>query len=416
MPDQLETGLLLSNMLPLAYRPYYVAQLLDVIRRRAIWYQYARVVADFGAVKTKQIVLTEVYDLQPAIGTLQEGVPFAEGAYLDADQYVLTVSEHGNVLKTNSFQSEPSFWNSGDFKGLVREKMGRNIVDSFEIQARNAHLLTQYLWYSAKGAGATPTGRAEIAADDIFGMELASASRVNLMSRDAVGLEDSTVVCMCHPRQSQDVRDAAGSKWLDKVSYANPGAILRGEVGTCDGVRYVNSNHCRLANAGEIVAQTTLSVKTERGQGGPKSDKASLLNYVAVTSVTDFAVGQEVTLHTASLGATVTDADPLSEHRLITRIDVPNNRLYFDRALLVSHAAADYVTEARDIYAAAVIGGQSVALAVAQLPSVIVPPVIDDYGRINRISWYGVYDFQMLRDLFVEVWLTSATTANHGAA
>ena len=128
MPEQLETGLLLSNMLPLAYRPYYQAQLLDVIRRKAIWYQYVRVVPDFNAVKTKQIVLTEVYDLHPAIGTLQEGVPFAEGAYLDADQYVLTVSEHGNVLKTNSFATEPAFWNSGDFKGLVREKMGRNVV------------------------------------------------------------------------------------------------------------------------------------------------------------------------------------------------------------------------------------------------------------------------------------------------
>ncbi len=416
MPEYLETGLLTSNMLPLAYRPYYVAQLLDVIRRKAIWYQYARVVPDFNAVKTKQIVLTEVYDLHPAIGTLSEGVPFAEGAYLDADQYVLSVSEHGNVLKTNSFATEPSFWNSGDFKSLVRDKMGRNIVDSFELQARNAHLLTQYLWYSDKGAGATPTTRPTIGADDIFGMELASLSRTNLMSRDAVGLEDSSIVCLCHPRQSHDVREGAGSKWLDKVSYANPSAILRGEVGTCDGVRYVNSNHCRLPNAGEIVAQTTLSSASLRGQGGPKSDKASLLNYVAVHAVTDFAVGQEVTIHTASLGATVTDADPLAEHRLITRIDADNLRLYFDRALLVAHAEDAYVTEARDIYAAAVIGGQSVALAVAQLPTVIVPPVIDDYGRINRISWYGVYDFQMLRDLFVEVWLTSASTANHGAA
>jgi N4-gp56 family major capsid protein len=416
MAEQLETGLLLSNMLPLAYRPYYQAQLLDVIRRKAIWYQYVRVVPDFNAVRTKQIVLTEVYDLHPAIGTLQEGVPFAEGAYLDADQYVLTVSEHGNVLKTNSFATEPSFWNSGDFKGLVRDKMGRNVVESMELQARNAHLGTQYLFYSPKGAGATPTSRDEIAADDIFGMELASLSRTNLMSRDAVGLQDESVVCLCHPRQSHDVREAAGSKWLDKMSYANPGAILRGEVGMCDGVRYVNSNFSKLPNAGAIVAQTALTNSTSRGQGGPKSDKANLLNYVVVDAVDGFAVGQEVTIHTESLGAAVTDADALAEHRQIVNIDIANKRLYFDRALLVAHTAADYVTEARDIYAAAVIGGQSVALAVAQLPSVIVPPVIDDYGRINRVSWYAVYDYQLLRDLFVEVYLTAASTADHGVA
>ena len=47
------------------------------------------------------------------------------------------------------------------------------------------------------------------------------------------------------------------------------------------------------------------------------------------------------------------------------------------------------------------------------LPTVIVPPVIDDFGRINRVSWYGIFDFHLLRDAHVEAYITAASTADH---
>jgi hypothetical protein len=53
---------------------------------------------------------------------------------------------------------------------------------------------------------------------------------------------------------------------------------------------------------------------------------------------------------------------------------------------------------------------------VAALPTVIVPPIIDDFGRINRVSWYGIFDYKLLRDAHVEMYYSAASTANHGAA
>jgi N4-gp56 family major capsid protein len=416
-----ETGVFTSSMLPMSYRTYFEAVLLDVLRAQTIYQGYARPVVDFAARDAKLITFTEVHDLNPAIGALQEAVPFVEGAYLDGKQYTMTVSERGNVVKTNKFHTTTQFWNSGEFESLVREKLGRNLVESVEILARNEFLNTQYVKYSDAGAGAAPTDRAGIAADDVFLPDYGDRSKTNLESRNALGLNDSSnsVVAIVHPRVARDIRKGAGSEWKDVMLYAAPGQILRGEIGMLDGVRYVKNNFARLPNAGANVAQTQLDGATVKGQGGPDSDDAGLLNYVQCTAAADlsaFAVGQEVTVHKQTLGTVPLETDETAEHRVIVQVDDANDRLYFDKALYLPHEDTAYITEARDIYPTVMIGGPSLIWGVAALPSVIVPPVIDDFGRINRVSWYGIFDFKLLRDAHVEVWYSSATTANYGAA
>ena len=139
------------------------------------------------------------------------------------------------------------------------------------------------------------------------------------------------------------------------------------------------------------------------------------MNYVTVTATeaANFAVGQEVTVHKESLGTAVLESDDTAEHRVIVQVDTGNDRLYFDKPLFLAHAASAYVTNAQDLYVANVIGGPGLVWGVAALPSVVVPPVIDDFGRINRVSWYGIFDFALLRDAHVETWITAASTSNH---
>jgi N4-gp56 family major capsid protein len=398
-------------MLPLSYRTYYEAVLMDVLRAQTIYQGYAKPIVDFAARDTKTITFSEVHDLHPAIGALAEGVPFSEGAYLDGKQTSMTISEHGNVVKTNRFHTTTQFWNSGNFESLVREKLGRNLVESLEILARNELLTTQYLHYSDAGAGASPASRGVVAADDVFLPDYGDRSKTALESRNALGLNDgsNSIVCVVHPRQARDIRRSAGSDWQDVMSYAQPGNMLRGEIGMVWGVRYVKNNFAKLANAGAVIAQTTLNGASVKGQGGPDSDDAGLSKYVTVAAVTDFAVGQEVTVHTAALGAAVLESDAAAETRTIVQIDTDNLRLYFDKSLFVAHLTGAYVTEGRDLFAATMFGGPGLVWGVAALPTVIVPPVIDDYGRINRVSWYGIFDYDLLRDAYIEAWVTAAS-------
>jgi N4-gp56 family major capsid protein len=406
-----ETGVFTSNMLPLSYRTYYEAVLLDVLRAQTIYTGYAKPIVDFNARDTKTITFSEVYDLHPAIGQLAEGVPFVEGAYLDGKQTSITVSEHGNVVKTNKFHTSTQFWNSGNFESLVREKLGRNLVETAEIMARNEMITTKYLRYSSAGAGATPTSRATVATDDVFLPDFGDQSKTYLESRNALGLNDgsNSVVAIVHPMQARDIRKAAGSDWIDVMQYAQPGNMLRGEIGMVWGVRYVKNNFALLRNAGETSNQTTLNGATVKGQGGPDSDEAGLLNYVAVTDASGFSVGDVVTIHKASLGTAVLESDETAEHREVIQVDSTNMRLYFDRPLFLAHPASEYVTVARDLYVAAVIGGPGLVMGMAAMPSVIVPPVIDDFGRINRVSWYGIFDYSLLRDAHIEAWVSAAS-------
>lgn len=413
-----ETGLFTSSMLPMSYRTYYEAVLLDVLRAQTIYQGYARPIVDFDARDAKLITFTEVHDLHPTIGTLTEGVPFVEGAYLDGKQVSMTVSERGNVVKTNKFHNTTQFWNSGEFESLVREKLGRNLVESVEILARNELMQTQYAYYSDAGTGGVPTSRATVAADDIFLPDYGDKVKTNLESRNALGLQDgsNSVVGIVHPRVARDIRVNAGSDWKDVMLYADPGRVLRGEIGMLDGVRYVKNNFARLPNAGATVAQIQLEGATVKGQGGPDSDDAGLLNYVATTTAGDlssFAVGQEVTIHKQTLGTSPLETDETAETRVITQVDDGNDRLYFDKALYLAHADNDYITTARDLYPSIFIGGPSIVWGVAALPSVVVPPIIDDFGRINRVSWYGIFDYKLLRDAHVEMYISAASTANY---
>jgi len=62
------------------------------------------------------------------------------------------------------------------------------------------------------------------------------------------------------------------------------------------------------------------------------------------------------------------------------------------------------------------IAGPGMVFGVGQMPGVIVPPVIDDFARINRLSWYGIFDFSLLEDDYIEAWITAASTSNYGEA
>ena len=416
MTNILETGALTTSLLPMSLRDYYESVLLDVLRSEAIYNQFSWVKEDFAAKDTKQMVLSQIFDLHPAIAALSEAVAYYDGAFMAGKTWTINVQEHGNVVKTNKFHDLVQFINSGDLEGLVRSKIGQNLVDTVDLLARNAYLTSSNsnLWYSGAGTGSTPTSRALIAADDKFDPDYADLIATRLESRRARGVDGKgAIVGIVHPRVAYDIRNS--SDFIDRIKYNDNTVFFNGEFGKLGGIRFIKNTAARLPNAGATVAQTTLNGATTRGAGGPDSDDLSLLNYVAITSETDFAVGQEITVHAAALGTSVLETDASAEHRVIKTVET--GKLYFTEPLLVDHLTGAYVTEARDVYPNIFIGGPAVCYAVAQRPGVIIPPTIDDFLRINRVSWYGVFKLQLLRDVFVDVCMSSSgITSDTGAA
>lgn len=126
---EVNSGLLTTNLVPISMRDYYQSVLLNEIRTRTVYNQFSAVREDFGAVDAKQIIVSEMYDLAPAIGTLAEGQAFFKGAFLAGKQYTLTIAERGNVVKTNEFHDLVQYLNGGSLEALVRGKLAWNVVD-----------------------------------------------------------------------------------------------------------------------------------------------------------------------------------------------------------------------------------------------------------------------------------------------
>lgn len=415
----IDSGLLLTSTMPQSLRDFYSAQLLDVLRSQTIFQQLALENFDLAALGTKKMVLTKVYDLHPAIGALTEGEPWLTGAFLNSKQFDFTIREHGNTLKWNKFHAAVQYWNDNQMQSLVRDKLGRNLVESVELMARNAYCDPTHN-ANLHFAGVA-TSLIELTNTDVLIPDYAELSHTNLESRNAVALnQGADVVCIAHPRQIRDIRKDAGSDWVDKMQYAQPALFRGAEAGTMGGVRYVKNNFCRLPNAGEVSVQTTLSHAPNAGEGGPDSDDISgYTNYVDVTSEAGFVAGMEVAIHNAGYAGFIAGDpcpadDPEAEHRVI--LATAANKLYFTEPLGAAHASGDYITEARDIYAAVMVAGPGMVYGVAQQPTLLTPPVIDDAMRIFRLTWYGVFDYTLLQDDYVEVYLSAASTANFGEA
>jgi len=390
-----DSGVFTTSLLPTSLRTYYEAVLLNTLRSGTIYNQFAFPYERFDEVNAKTVTLTEVFDLLPSIGALSEGVAFVEGAYLDSRQLSITVEERGNIIKTNKFHNIASFWNSGDFNTLVKNRVGWNLVDSVDVTCRNAFLTcTTNLWFAN-----SRTARSTLTSSDVFDVDYADLAMTNLESRDAFGLDpNGNSVAIVHPRVARDIRK--DSQWVNASHYAGGTQLFNGELGMWDNVRFVKSNRARLPNAGTATAQTTLSAQATKGA-----------TTLTVTSTTGFAIGDEISLHDNALGTTVLETDAKLEHVVIDTV-ASGTSLTLKKPILRTHASGEYVTEALDLYPVVFMGGpQAVVYAVTQNPQLVVPPMIDDFQRINRIGWYGIFKQQKFREEFVEIVMCAASSS-----
>lgn len=433
MANAYETGAIYSSALPAGLRTYYEQMLLQVLREQSIFVPFCMVREDFAARSTGVLNFTEVMDTAPNWNPLSESQIWLEGAHLDSRSINLTLEIHGNTLKFHDYTELVNYWNSGDFTGLVRGKMGQNMVDHLDILAMNAHLDAYNVLTTAS---ATSTSRFDLDVTDLYDPEKASLARIHLEERNIPGVanvDDSTgqtVVAITSPRVIHDIRtnggtDTSTSKWFDVMKYANPQAVMRHEAGAWDGVRYIKSPRLLMRNFGKVIYQTTLAADTAVGQGAQESyqgysvGQSTSTRYVTVTSSADFQVGDYVTIHSQSKvvadgsgGNAVDKADGTQETRLVVAKDVGGaNRLVFDRPLLKSHLSGDYVTKAVTLTPTIVLGGPAVVYGVGERPHPIIPPKTDDMMAINRIGWRGFLKFQLFRPEWVEV-IWSAVTTN----
>ncbi|MCB2146591.1 MAG: DUF4043 family protein [Deltaproteobacteria bacterium] len=423
MPNEYVTGALFSPAMPAWQREYYEAVLLETLRTKSILVPFTVMKEDFAAKSTGIMNYTEVYDTEPNTNALSEQDIFLRGAHLDTRSVNLTMEIHGDTLKFSDYSDVLNYLNSGNLKGLVRNKIGQNMKDTLDILARNAFLSHPYPVY----AGGTRANRGAIQATDLFDPDFGELARTHLEEAEVPGVaavgdgDGATIVCVTTPRVIHDIRTAAGNAWLDTQKYVGTNRKFTSEVGMWAGVRYIKTMRNVLRNHGAVVEQCVLSADTVPGQGAAQTvdqvysvGQATSVRYVQCVDVTGFTVGMSVTIHSQAInggaGNPPLESDGTQETRRIVAIDAGNNRLTFDKPLMKPHVAGDLITNGINIHASFYIGGPSVVYGVAERPHPVSPPKYDDMMMINRIGWRGFLKMQMFRPEFIEIHETAGST------
>jgi len=220
-----------------------------------------------------------------------------------------------------------------------------------------------------------------------------------------------TMICITTPSVIHDIQSTAGTDWETAYMAANPMALLPYEVGMYKNVRFIANPRNVLWNAGDVIAQTTLSSPVDIGDGASDDlvdgvyqvgqDGTIVSNGVQVVDATGFAVNQIVTLHktrTSAYGVTngVDYKEATARRRRIVKI--VGTTLYFDRPLFHEFIVGDYVTYGQDIHPSIFVAGpETVATGVGEPIRTYAKDPVDDLNGIYRFSWDGYFETQLFR-------------------
>jgi N4-gp56 family major capsid protein len=398
MAGAIFSDLITTNALPDSIRVIYSNELEYTSRPNLVYDQPAFVESrdEFGAKRGTQVIWTVYHQLPPSIAPLTENQDVIGGSVTD-HQVSFTVQEYGNAIGTTELLDLVSY--HGPISNIVRTLLAPSQALTMDTLARNM------LWYAPNRAlldsskqGAmfhTYTGSATSResldpSTSVMTSEVARAAayRMTIRRVPTIGGQQPSYVCITHPSVTYDLR--SDPYWKDAMLYAGATSIFTGEEGMIHGVRFIKSDRARIANGGKLTAQTTLSANTAVG-----------VNSITVASTTNFAVGQEVTLHHSGVSTTDTingssttwiapdGRDATSEELIISAIS--GNTITFTQKTIQPHSAADYITEALDVYPMVFLGGLSpMGKGIVVPPEVRVSLPTDKLRRMSYVGWYSL--------------------------
>lgn len=409
-------------------RPWYFPTLYREFARKTVYNRFVGMEFNHNGPKATELYIDTVMQPHADHSPIDPRAAWLESSTLDSFRRKITFKTYAGKMTYHKYDDSISFWqrdNVGGLRAIITEAISSMMTSQMDKLARDAFLSVPFRLYGDGAGGFTGTGFGSVDADDILTVRLLEDIRLGLAERDVTGFQDddgngfnNTITCITSPGVISDLRNALtlagnGNTFIDINRYANPAAIIKGEVGTFHGVRFVQTNNAILYNTGAITNQNTIALPVSAGDGSPAHATAvdglefvgqpGAVHHITLTAVTGLAVGNIVSIHinrTSANGVTngVDYTDGKLQVRRIVAIDVPNKRVSLDRPVLTDFkvdlgtSVFGYVTKARHIHSAVFISGpNAVVSAVQQPPMVYNPSPVDDRNAIWRVS----FDYSM---------------------
>lgn len=407
--------------------PWYFPELYREFTRHAIWNRFVVQEFNHNGPKATELIITSMVLPHANHDPIGRRQIWLDSASMDSFNRRITFQAYGGKLSYHKYDDKITYWKLNNVSGLSRlisEGMGYMITRTLDKLARDAFFKSPFAMIGANGDGSTWQ---DITDTDKANARLLQDVRLGLAERDnpiATPSEDGgygqTIFCVTSPGVVYDLRTEAsannqGNTWLDVMRYTDPGAILRGEVGTYHGIRFIQSNDAVLYNCGNIITQKTVTQPIQPGDGAPDPETTAVdgleyvgqpgaTHHITVDSTTDINVGDMVTLHVqrtsargVSNGVNHTDGK-LMNLRVVAKT---SSTLSFERPIEepfttdLGGGVYGYVTKGTNIHTMTFLTGRDgVARGVAQPPDTYVLEPIDDRRAIYRNTWDAMLGYQ----------------------
>lgn len=410
--------------------PWYYPALYDEYQRQTIYNRFVSMQFNHNGPRATELVISSL--LMPHANHDPIGVRdmWLNASYMDTFNRRIKFNRYGGKMSLNRYDDMITYFQKNNVRGLyniINNGLGFMMTRQMDKLARDAFFKSPFAMY---GDGAGTWGGTNFSAiddTDVVTTELLEDIRLGLKERDVpaavseAGLLGQEIICITSPGVLRDLRFEASSAananaFIDVMKYANPSSILRGEVGTYHGIRFIESNDAVLYNAGALVHQADITAPALAGDGAPDPSTTAVdtVEYVGQTDATHsivvddssgFDIGDIVTIHVDRTNANgVTNGLDFTDGKATNRriVSIPDGtHIVLDRPIMedfkndLGSGVYGYVTLARNVHTMLFLASRDgVVMGVAQPPTIHTPRPIDDLDMIYRVSFDSYMGWQ----------------------
>ncbi len=287
----------------------------------------------------KTIEFRKFSSLPKALTPITEGVT-PTGSKLTVVPVTTTVDQYGDYVElTDMIELTSVDPIVVEATKQLADQAGRTI----DTVVRNQILGGTNVYYcpeiSSTGEETEITSRSDLSANAKLRVKDVFKAAAILKAMNAPSI-DGSYVAVIHPYVAYDLMQDAEGQWLDIQKYTDPATVLRGEIGTLGGVRFVQTTEAKVyhdANLGTAQSLTVTAYTSSASDVSCSNGVPSASRVTVSEAVTADLIGRDVYYTTSSDKVFAT----------IVGINATSKYIYLDAPLTgVTYASGDKLTSA----------------------------------------------------------------------
>ncbi len=223
-------------------KTFYDTTLLENAREQMLFTQFGK----RQPMKGNKVEWRKFNTFEKALTPLTEGV-IPSGKTFGMTKIEAETTQHGDYVAVSDRLELESY---DDVIFGATEEMGAAEGETYDTLTRNILVAGNSVAYAGG-----KTSRADLTAEDVLAPDLVNQAATWLKKNKAPRI-DGSYVALIHPSVAYDLRNT--DEWKEYHKYHAVEPIFKGEIGMLHGVRFVESNNCKIWKEGEVAVYATI--------------------------------------------------------------------------------------------------------------------------------------------------------------